>query len=166
MEPDTLLAILRPGVQDLGHGVRLCKVDAVESRTLVAFVATGGTFRIGYAYRNGSNILVYCRDRHGNVCSRSPPVGILVISFADQTTQKKCHELVSEDFEIDWLSHAAISLIAAELGAHTVEWAEALDDLIDSLMGLTVENLRQLNEQGAPCASIDVRFNHRKDSVP
>jgi hypothetical protein len=147
MEPDTLLAILRPEVKDLGHGVRLCKVDAVESCTLVAFVATGGTLRVGYAYRNGSNIIVYCRDRHGNVSSRSPPVGVLIISFADHITQKRGHELVSADFDIDWFSHDAITLISAELGAHIAEWEEAFDDLIDSLMGLTVKNLRKLARQ-------------------
>ena len=83
-DPDTLLAILRPSVRELGHGVRLCKVDSVESRTLVAFVATGGTFRIGYAYRNGRNIVVYCRNNMtGAITARSPPVGVLVLNFTD-----------------------------------------------------------------------------------
>ena len=148
MDPDTLLEILRPSVRELGHGVRLCKVDSVESRTLVAFVATGGTFRIGYAYRNGSNIVVYCRNNMtGAIRARSPPVGVLVLNFRDFTTQRRGPDLISEDFDIDWLTHEAITLMAAELGAQTVAWAEAFDDLIDSLMELTVESLRRITRQ-------------------
>jgi hypothetical protein len=106
----------------------------------------GGTFRVGFAYRNGSVVRVACRDMDGTIHLRAVPAGVLVINFTDHRTDRNAESLISSDFDIEWLDYGARRLISAELGAQTLEWAEALDDLIDNLMGLSVEQLRRLTQ--------------------
>ena len=153
MDPETLMSIMRPTVRDIGHGVRLCRADSIESKTLVAYVATGGSVRIGYAYRNGSNTTVMCSTLQGDVKKTTPPVGTLLLNFTDQRTNRSPDQLTGEDFLIPWLTQEHHRLIWTELGAQLGEWQDAFDDVIDSFIDLPVQSLRKIQayvESGLP----------------
>ena len=146
MDQDTLLNMVRPSLRDIGHGVRLCRADSIESRTLVAFVATGGSVRIGYAYRNGSNTTVMCKTSHGGVKKTIPPVSTLLLNFTEQRTNQNPDQLKATDLHIPWLTYDRQQLIWTELGAQLGEWQDAFDDLIDSFIDLPVESLCKIQK--------------------
>ena len=143
----TLPIILSQKLRDLEHGVRLCRADSVTNRTLVAFVATGGSLRIGFAYRYGSTINVLYKTSDSVLKTSHPPVGTFVLHFSKEITSKKANELTSEDLNLPWLTPEAMGVITSELGAHVGgAWQGVLDEVVDACFDLSLEQLKKLSK--------------------
>jgi len=143
---DTKLMLCQDLLQ-IGNGVHFSGIDNVPNKTLVAFVASGGSFRIGYAYRFHSTLIVYYDDTpYSDMTNRPlkksfPPVSTLLIVFNQISTDKSGEQLISDDLDFDWLDKEAIELLKTKLGAQTGLWRNTLDDVIDSLNDLSLESL-------------------------
>jgi hypothetical protein len=113
----------------------------------VAFVATGGSLRVGFAYRYGSTINVVYETSESVLKISHPPVGTFVLSFPKEITSKKANELTPEDLNLPWLTPDAIGVITSELGAHVGgAWQGALDEVVDACFDLSLGQLKKLSK--------------------
>lgn len=143
-------SILCHDLLQVGNGVKFMGVNNVPSRTLVAFVASAGSFRIGFAYRFHSTLIVYYddspySDKINRPLTKSyPPVSTFLIVFNDITTDKQGEQLVSDDLHFDWLDEEVIELMKKRLGAQRGILRNTFDDVVDSLNDLSLESLAKV----------------------
>lgn len=134
-------------LKQIGHRIHFAGIDNVPTKTLVAFVATGGSLRIGFAYRFHSTLVIYYdddpfSDMTNRPLKRSfPPVSTVFLVFDETTSSEYGDKLTSDDMEFEWFTQDVVELIKSELGAQQGIWRNCLDNVIDSLHNLPAEGL-------------------------
>lgn len=147
-------------LQSMWHSMSFCSINQVPTKTLVAFVASGGSLRIGYAFRSHSSLTVYY-DEKGEMdtvvdrrLKRSfPPVCAIFLVFQDITTEKTESQLTNRDVEFEWLTPHVVERFHWKLQSQRSLWGETFDEVLDSLHDLSTEQLiKVLNyvEKGLP----------------
>ena len=129
-------------------------INQVPTRTLVAFVASGGSLRIGYAFRTHSTLTVYYYDENeiendGNprALTRSfPPICATFMVFHEITTNKTESQLTNKDVEFEWLTPMVLEKIHATLQSQRSLWGQTFDGVLDSIHDLSVEQLTRVLE--------------------
>lgn len=135
-------------LQEIWHTISLCHIDEVPTKTLVAYVASGGSLRIGYAFRTCSVLTVYydeCLSSGNRPLKKSfPPICATFLVFNGITTDQKESELTNIDLDLEWLTQNVIEKIHSGLGSKRSVWGETFDKIIDSLHDLPIEKLTKV----------------------
>lgn len=147
-----LLHILTKSVQDIGHGVMLCKQDDIESKTLVCFLDKRGVLHHGYGYKCGGNLRVVCWEEEAKKL-RSVSDGSFLIAFTGIRTWKQfdAENFQSGDFLFkDWFDDEKKRAVEDEL-LWVIKKEEMICDAVDLLarlnideIGKAMEHIRQL----------------------
>ena len=149
-----------PELRSLWHTMTFCSIDQVPTKTLVAYVACGGSLRLGYTFRTHSSLIVYYDNKENidNAVERRleksfPPIGIMFLVFQEIITNKTESQLTNKDLEFEWLTPAIVEKIHCKLQSQRSIWGETFDRVIDSLHDLSVEQLTKVFkyvEKGLP----------------
>jgi len=136
-------------LQEIWHTISLSHIDEVPTKTLVAYVASGGSLRVGYAFRTRSSLAVYYDEGTSSSGNRPlkksfPPVCATFLVFNGITTDKPESELTSIDLDLEWLSQNVVEKIRSGLGSQRSVWGETFDKIIDSLHDLPIEKLTKV----------------------
>jgi hypothetical protein len=135
-------------LQEIWHTISFSHIDEVPVKTLVAYVASGGSLRIGYAFRTRSTLAVYYDEELSSgkrPLKRSfPPVCATFLVFNGITTKKTESELTNIDLDLEWLTQNVIEKIHSGLGSQRSAWGKTFDQIIDSLHELPIEKLSKV----------------------
>lgn len=137
---------LCPELRFMWHAMSFCCINQVPTKTLVAFVASGGSLRIGYAFRTHSSLTVYYDDNSSDENTRSlkkafPPICAMFLVFQEMITNKTESQLTNKDVEFGWLTPMVLEKIHYKLQSQRSLWGETFDRVLDSIHDLSVEQL-------------------------
>lgn len=139
-------------LQPMWHTMSFCCINQVPTKTLVAFVASGGSLRIGYAFRTHSSLTVYYDDDNSNSSEETtrslkkafPPICAMFLVFQEMTTNKTESQLINKDVEFEWLTPTVMEKIHYKLQSQRSLWGETFDHVLDSIHDLSVEQLSKV----------------------
>lgn len=137
---------LRP----MSHSMSFSCINDVPTKTLVAFVASGGSLRIGYAFRTHSSLIVYydnsnSPDENTRPLKKAfPPVCAVFLVFQEMTTNKTESQLTNKDVGFEWLTPMVLEKIHYKLQSQRSLWGETFDHVVDSIHDLSVEQLSKV----------------------
>jgi len=140
---------LCPELQSMWHTLSFCCINQVPTKTLVAFVASGGTLRIGYAFRTYSSVAVYYDDNFPEGDPRTlkksfPPICAMFLVFPEITTNKTESQLTNKDVEFEWLTPVVLEKIHCKLQSQRSLWGHTFDNVLDSVHDLSVDQLTKV----------------------
>jgi len=145
MDDLNMFHILADNVRQLGHGVQLSRQDDIASNTLVCFLDAKGNLHYGFAYKNGSNLVVICW-KNGERKNKTVYKGSFVIAFHHEATDKgRNGAFEANDFNFPWLTEKA-TIVKKELEA-VRDQRDELRDVIDRLAGLTIQQLQEVSKK-------------------
>lgn len=151
MDDNNINFVFGDNILGLGHGVSIAAQNNVSSKTLVAFLKNG-TFRWGYAFKNGSNLRVFCWV-NGGLERTTLSKGNLLIKFVEKKTTKGARgDWAAADFNINWFDANAQNIVEDELRRLQRE-KEEIDDITADFAGLTVGDYRKIHayiQRGLP----------------
>ena len=157
-------------LQPLLSSVSFCCIDQVPTKTLVAFVASGGSLRIGYTFRTHSSLTVYYDDdtttTERSLIKSFPPVCAMFLVFHDIVTEKTESQLTNADLEIKWLTPSVVEEIHLALKSQRSMWGKTFDQVIDAIHDHSVEQLEKvLNyvRKGLPDLDVAIVFKNEDD---
>ena len=142
MDDLNLFHVLATTIQDIGHGVKLCAQDDVESRTLVCFLDRNQALHFGFGYRKGSNLRVVCWE-NDNRRNKTVPKGALIIAFNEVITPKAFTlNFTANDFLFTayWFDVNAQNNVRNELIA-LYDKQDRVADITERIAGLTIQQL-------------------------
>lgn len=148
MDDLNLYHILADTIEEIGHGVRLCAQNDVQSGTLVCYLDRNGAFHFGFGYRNGSNLRVVCWENTSRI-NRTVSKGALIIAFDEEINKNSFrHNFDANDFLFtgDWFNQGAQNNVRDELRALN-DKQDRIADLTERLAGLTIGELDKVNQK-------------------
>jgi hypothetical protein len=119
----------------------------VPTKTLVAFVASGGTLRIGYALRTHACLTIYYYDdsKEETTLKKSfPPICAMFLVFQGIATDKTESQLSNKDADFDWFTPMVLEKIHYKLQSQRSLWGETFDEVLDSVHDFSVDQLTKL----------------------
>ena len=137
-------------LQPLLPSISCSCIDEVPTKTLVAFVASGGSLRIGYTFRTHSSLTVYYDDDTSTTTTERPlkkafpPVCAMFLVFHDIITEKTESQLTNADLEMGWLTPNVVEEIHLALKSQRSMWGEKFDHVIDAIHDHSVEQLEKI----------------------
>lgn len=162
-----------PELRHMWHTMSFSCINQVPTRTLVAFVASGGSLRIGYAFRTHSSLTVYYDDNSSDEKTRLlkkafPPICAMFLVFQEMTTDKTESQLTNEDVEFEWLTPTVLEKIHYKLQSQRSLWGETFDRVLDSIHDLSVEQLSKVLtyvRKGLPDLDVAIVVKEDEESI-
>ena len=148
-------------------------IDEVPTKTLVTFVGSGGSLRIGFAFRTHSSLTVYYDDAATTPTTTErplrksfPPVCTMFLVFHDTITEKTESQLTNTDLKMTWMNFNVVEEIHSALKSQRSMWGETFDHVIDAIHDHSVEQLEKIMNyvrKGLPEFDVAIVFKNDEE---